>query len=117
MRHRSLAAGRWSEFSVVEQMANVGSEVERAIRAHGRGDPERFEHAFERALELFDLTVADGRWGGCRLRELARAREEFRALFYGDEGARPSVTRVRSYYLQFAMAARRRMTTAGGGRA
>ena len=116
MRHTTLGLGRWGQMSVVEQMANVGSEVERAIRAHERGNPERFEHAFERALELFDLTVADGRWGGCRLRELARAREEFRALFYGDEGACPSVARVRSYYLQFAVAARRRMTTAGGGK-
>jgi hypothetical protein len=41
-QHRGLAEGRWAEFSFVEQMANVGSEVERA---------------FERSLELLDLTL------------------------------------------------------------
>lgn len=115
MRHKGLAEGRWSGMSLVEQMAHVGSEVERAIRAHERGNTDRFQGALERALELFDLTVADGRWRGRRRRELARAREEFRALFYGDEGARPSAERVGAYYLQFAVAARRRMTTVGGG--
>ena len=29
--HGSLASGRWSQLSFVEQMANVGSDVERAF--------------------------------------------------------------------------------------
>jgi len=42
----------------MEQMAHIGSEVERTIRAHERGREARFERAPERALELFDLAVA-----------------------------------------------------------
>lgn len=117
MRHKSLAAGRWNELSVVEQMAHVGSEVERSIRARERGNADRLEGAFERALELFDLTVSDVRWRGPRRRELARAREEFRELIHGGEDAWPSTERVRAYYLQFAVAARGRESTTGGGQA
>lgn len=29
-QHKALAAGRWQQFSLAEQMAHVGSEVERA---------------------------------------------------------------------------------------
>lgn len=116
MRHPSLAAGRWFDFSLVQQMANVGSEVERSIRAREAGMDRRFENAFERTMELFDLTVADPRWRGPRLRELTRAREEFRALFFGDDGPWPTVEPVRRYYLQFAIAARIGNPTGGGAR-
>ena len=55
----TLASGRWRTLTILEQMGNIGSEVERAIRAHDAGRQDRFEHALERALELFDLTAAD----------------------------------------------------------
>jgi hypothetical protein len=81
--HQELAAGRWRSFGLVEQLANVGSEVDRAIRAWEEHRRERFGGAFERALELFDLTAQDGRWRGHRLKEILRAREEFVRLFHG----------------------------------
>ena len=92
------AARRWSRLELVEQLGNVGSEVERAIRAHEAGLTGRFEGAFERALELFDLTAADSRWRGHRLQEILRAREEFCRLFFdpgsasGIRGRPPSAT-------------------------
>lgn len=30
-QHQELAAGRWSRLPFLEQMANIGSEVERAL--------------------------------------------------------------------------------------
>lgn len=71
------AAERWPTFTLVEQLAHVGSEVDRAIRAFEAGKQDRFELALARALELFDLTAADARWRGLRCREILRAREEF----------------------------------------
>lgn len=62
--HADLAAGRWKSLSLIEQLANVGSELERPIRAHEAGRAERRESAVNRCLELFDLTAADGRWHG-----------------------------------------------------
>ncbi len=55
----------------MEQLANVGSDVARAARWYGK-DPQRCEQAFDRAVELLDLTIADERWKG-RRKELTRA--------------------------------------------
>lgn len=61
--------------------------------------------AFERALELLDLTLADPRWRG-RLREIARARELLcdAALGGGEYGT--TVEGLDRYFLAFAVAAR-----------
>ena len=71
--HRELAAGRWFELPLVEQMANIGSEIERTISWRGR-NAKISSAAFERGLELLDLTIADPRHRR-RLRELVRVRE------------------------------------------
>ncbi|HVT40640.1 MAG TPA: hypothetical protein VHE78_16475, partial [Gemmatimonadaceae bacterium] len=80
-RHAGLR-DRWATISLMEQLANVGSDVDRAIRAHASGNTTRFDRALERALELFDLTANDARWAGHRRREILRAREEFCRLFF-----------------------------------
>lgn len=106
--HTSLSAGRWQTLSLAEQMGNIGSEVDRAVRAYSSGNHQRFQGAFDRALELFDLTMTDPRWKGHRRREIARAREEFCRLFYGNGGAWASVQGLQDYLLHFALAARAR---------
>jgi hypothetical protein len=105
--HKSLAAGRWFTFSIVEQLANVGSEFERAASAYQRADRERFERAFERMLELLDLTIADPRWRPRgRLRELVRLREELCDFFHGNEAYGTSLETLKRYFLYFGIAAR-----------
>lgn len=101
--HRDLAAGRWQRLSLVEQLAHVGSEVDRAIRANEAGLHERFD----RALELFDLTAADERWRGPRRREILRAREEFCRILFEDDVGSDDIRGLRGYFLHFAVAARR----------
>ena len=73
-QHRGLASGRWHALRFVEQMANIGSEVERTIAWRAKGQHEISRRAFERALELIDLTVSDSK-NRRRLRELLRVRE------------------------------------------
>lgn len=99
---------RWRSFSLMEQLAHVGSEVERAIRAHETGKRARFDSALARALELFDFTATDTRWRGPRLREILRAREEFCRIFFDDDVAPDSAAGLRRYFLAFAVAARKR---------
>lgn len=99
-------AARWHSFSLMEQLAHVGSEVERAIRAHEAGNRARFDSALARALELFDFTASDTRWRGPRLREILRAREEFCRLFFDPSVAGDSAAGLRRYFLAFAIAAR-----------
>lgn len=106
----TATATRWPSFTLMEQLAHVGSEVERAIRAHADGKRHRFDNALARALELFDLTAADPRWTLRRRREILRAREEFCRLFFDDTVAPASGDGLRRYFLAFAVAARSERT-------
>ena len=68
---------KWASLSLVEQMANIGSEVGRAIKS--RDNAQRRDGAIERALDLFSATAVCH--SGLRLREILRARDEFLRLF------------------------------------
>jgi hypothetical protein len=89
-QHQQLAAGRWAEMPFFEQMANIGSEVERAMKWKEKENKEYSQMAFDRALELLDLTISDGK-NKNRLRELTRLREILSDYFefsneYGSTG-------------------------------
>jgi hypothetical protein len=100
------AADRWQQLPIVHQLAHIGSEVERAIRAHEAGKESRFDTALARALELFDLTASDPRWNLARRREVLRAREEFCRLFFSDDVPPGSAEGLSRYFLALATAAR-----------
>lgn len=102
-QHAQLAAGRWFQLSLAEQLGNIGSEVSRAIKAGC--DQQRFDGAVTRALELFDLTLMDKRWHG-RLKEIARAREVFCDAVLGGHEYGSSLESLNTYFFQFACAAR-----------
>ena len=104
-KHKSLAAGRWKELSLVEQLANVGSEVGRAINWRKKGKIEYSKRAFERALELLDLTVATLKDVN-RLRELLRARELMVDFFVYDNRYHSTTESWQKYFLAFNYAAR-----------
>jgi hypothetical protein len=75
IQHRDLAAGRWYELTLCEQLGNVGSEVSRAIRWTSR-NPTLEEGAWHRALELLDRrapTSCSCHGSLCRLMCLAGA--------------------------------------------
>ena len=101
-RHPGLAAGRWQRLSLAEQLANVGAEVGRMRR---RRAAEERTAAFERALELLDLTLADPRWRG-RLKEIARAREVLCDAVRGGREYGATLEDLDRYFLDFAVAAR-----------
>ena len=81
--HKELAAGRWFQLSLLEQLANIGSDVIRAIRWKQKGDSQYSQDAFDRAVELMDLTKADPKNRG-RLKEVGRMREFFTDYFVGE---------------------------------
>ena len=103
-QHRDLASGRWQTLPLVEQLANVGNDVGRAARWHGK-DSARCEQAFLRALELLDLTIADPRWKG-RRKELARTRELLCDAMSGGTTYGSDLTALDRYSLPYAVATR-----------
>lgn len=105
-QHKELAAGRWQKFTLMEQLANVGSEVSRALNWQEKGNTDLSLRAVDRALELLYLTIADTKNRG-RLRELTRVREVLADYFYAENQYGSSPALWRGYFDAFARAARR----------
>ena len=104
-QHQELAAGRWEKLNLIEQMANIGSEVERTLLWREKGNSQYSQKAFERTLELLDLTIADSR-NKKRLRELTRLRELLVDYFFGENQFSSSDRLWRNYFFAFNYAAR-----------
>src|SRR3989344_6300123 len=102
--HKNLAEGRWYQMLLMEQLGNIGSEVGRARIYQERGDVERLQKAVDRALELFDLTLADHRWKG-RLQEIGRARDVFCDAIFGGKEYDSKLSDLERYFMYFAIAA------------
>ena len=101
--HLEAAKTSWAKFSLVEQMANIGSEVSRTLR--NRNNPSRYWGAVTRALDLFYLTVEDPRWKG-RRKEILRARELFAAAALASDEFKTSLEDLDLYFDLFARLAR-----------
>ena len=102
--HKELAAGRWFELSLCEQLGNVGSDVDRAIKWKNRGIIEDQDKALMRAIELLDLTIADPKHKGRGGRkEMARAREILLDYFYGDNQYGYTDEALSKYFYNYAI--------------
>ncbi len=99
--HQDLAAGRWFTLNLAEQLGNVGSEYERALNWKEKNNLAQSQKAFDRMLELLDLTLADSRWKH-RLKEIARLREEVCGLLEPE----PVTSDLRKYFYHFSVFAR-----------
>ena len=104
-QHKDLASGRWGRLSFLEQMANIGSEVERALNWQVKANVAYSQKAFERALELIDLTL-DVTTSPGRFKELARVREAIADYFIGVNQFKSTAASWKRYFLHFAYAVR-----------
>jgi hypothetical protein len=100
-------AVRWPQLSLAEQMGNIGSEFDRVISWRKKNNPELAGNAFDRTLELLDLTIADPRWKRPRLKELARTRELVCDALIGENIYNTPPEFLSKYFYQFAVAARK----------
>ncbi|MDR3559480.1 MAG: hypothetical protein P4L62_01790 [Candidatus Pacebacteria bacterium] len=104
-QHKNLAGERWNALTFFEQMANVGSEVERSLKWKEKGNSEYSRLAFERALELLDFTIVDPK-NKKRLRELVRVREALADYFAFENEYHSSKESWQKYFYAFNWAAR-----------
>ncbi len=105
-QHRQLAQGKWFKLTFTEQMANIGSEVERTISWKNKKNQDYSRLALERALELLDLTVEDPK-NIYRLKELLRVREALADYFFFENNFSSSDELWKKYFYHFNFAARR----------
>ncbi|HRZ40642.1 MAG TPA: hypothetical protein P5246_06505 [Candidatus Omnitrophota bacterium] len=106
IQHKNLSEGRWQNFSLMEQLANIGSEVSRALNWRGKNNSEYAQKASGRALELLDLTL-DQKQTFVRYRELCRLREALVDYFYGENQFASSESLWRKYFDHFNFASRK----------
>ncbi len=102
-QHQELALVGWHKLSLAEQLGNIGSEVSRAREWRDR-DQRVSQGAAWRALELFDLTLADSRWR-MRLKEIARARELLCDAIEGGREYHSTLEDLDRYFFYFAVKA------------
>jgi hypothetical protein len=87
-------------------MANIGSEVERALNWRTKNNQAYSQKAYERALDLLDMTL-DSVERGSHLKELARVREMIVDYFSGVNIYSSSDSSWKKYFSYFTYAARR----------
>ena len=104
--HKQLAAGRWDQLSSLEQMANIGSEVERALNWQIKNNPTYCQRASVRALELTDLALEHATTFP-RRKELARLRESLVDYFFCGNEFKSTAASWRKYFYHFTYAARK----------
>jgi hypothetical protein len=105
-QHKTLASGRWEMLTLAEQMGNIGSEVSRASYFKNKNDETKTRAAFERGLELTDLTVRHlQKLKSPTLKELCRLREVLCDYFAGDNEYNTDIKELQAYFDQFALSA------------
>ena len=105
-QHKELSGGRWNKLSFLEQMANIGSEVERALNWKSKNNLSYCQKASGRALELLDLSL-DTVKTFPRLKELARLREAIVDYFFGENQFASTPALWKGYFSHFTYAARK----------
>lgn len=105
-QHSQMATGSWHKFSLMEQLANIGSEIERAIIWKNKNNSAYSQNAFERALELLDLTINDKK-NRSRLKELLYLREMLCDYFFFDNEYKTNDESWQKYFYAFNYAVRR----------
>jgi len=106
VQHKELASGRWEKMPLCEQMANIGSEVSRALNWRTKGKKDLSQKAVSRSLELLDLSL-DGGGSFSRIKEIARVREAIVDYFYGSNQFSSSEVLWRKYFDHFNYLARK----------
>jgi hypothetical protein len=106
MQHKSLANGAWAKLSFIEQMTNIGSEVERSIKWKDKGQDKFFQKAFERLMELLDLTINLNIKNKGKLKELLRVKECLNDSLVFENKYQSSDVAWRKYFRAFNLAVR-----------
>lgn len=108
-QHPGLNLDQWTKLSLPEQMANIGSEIERAISWREKKNKEYSEKANLRALELLSLTIK-GAKSFPQIKEVARVREAWLDYFVGKNQFKQTKSQWRKYFMNFNYLARTKRT-------
>lgn len=102
--HQNLKTGRWRQLSLIEQMANIGSEISRTINWKTKSKKDA-QLSFFRALELIELTLTDPKHKN-RAKEITRVKEMLIDWYLGNPQYQSTDQSWQKYFFQFNLASR-----------
>ena len=105
IQHKKQSQGEWVKKSFLEQMANIGSEVYRAINWKSKGNEEYAQLAFDRSLELFDLSK-ESKLTYPQYKELLRMREIWVDYFKYDNDYNSTEEDINKYFMYITIASK-----------
>lgn len=105
--YKHISTERWAALPFIEQMANIGSEIGRALNWREKNNEHYSQKAFERSLDLISLTI-ENISVNTRLKEITRLREVLIDFFLGENEYASTEGALRRYFMQFAYACRKR---------
>jgi len=103
IQHKKQSEGNWQSKPYLEQMANIGSEVYRAINWRNKGNEEYAHLAFNRSLELFDLSK-ESKLTSSQYRELTRMREIWIDYFKYENEYNSTQENINKYFMYLTIA-------------
>ena len=112
--HKDITIEYWSNMTIEMQLANIGSEAERAINLMKESSSDYLWHSIDRLLDLIDLTIKVEK-NFFRLRELSRLREVFVDYIINNNSYNTTDNFFHEYYLFFGLRARAQIKKKQGG--
>jgi len=104
MQH-TITPEEWSKHTLCFRLANIGSEVERCITWRNKRNSDYGNKAFERALELIDITIA-GALTFPQYKEISRMRELLVDWYIDNNLYKSTDTLWQKYFYAFTIASR-----------
>jgi len=102
IQHKALAEGKWKKLSLSQQMANIGSEVERTIKWKNKGNNTLSKNAFNRCIELINISLSTTDKLPT-LKEFTRTKELLIDHFIGTNTYKTTDESWKKYFYQFAL--------------
>lgn len=96
----------WNTLTLAEQLGNVGSDFDRAMKWKAKAQPQLFMNAARRTLDQLDMTLTSSRLNGVRRKEIARVRESTCYELFSELGTAHSAKQLSRYFLSMASLAR-----------
>lgn len=107
MDQQEFVKQRWQTMTLAQQLGNVGSDYERALKWKKLQKPELFSNAARRTLAQLDMTLTDSRHRGPRRREIARVREVVCGELFSSSLNPAISSTLAKYFLSMAILARK----------
>ena len=98
---------RWAKLSIIDQMANISSEVGRSFNARRQGQAENENLAIIRALDLFDATIDNLIANkSIRSKEVLRSKDQYLSALLNPKFDEKAGASIEKYFTQYAIASR-----------